>query len=300
MKKVTIVLGSSLLIIIGLISVFGLYMDSIFDMCGDEPLQTIQSPDGQFVGKLYVRNCGATTDYVTRVDLQGNTFLTKRSSKTVYAKEGYRNTIKISWVDDDHFLIETPYQEGIYPVPPWKGIAVEIRKVGTSVNHLSEEEEKLSESFCREVTSAREQGFYLNVVTNAWNSEWQQRSICFRKDGTDLLELAMHDGILGKQKITHYSQSYIGTIIGLTEKYNFQVNNKTSATEDLAAFGSCRESILFYSSVPNMNYSGWWIGSFCGSDEHPGGLGKTSSFWTNMEGSYVDFLNEVESLAGKK
>lgn len=38
-------------------------------LCGEELIQQSHSTDGEFVANVYVRNCGATTGYVTHVNL---------------------------------------------------------------------------------------------------------------------------------------------------------------------------------------------------------------------------------------
>jgi hypothetical protein len=39
-------------------------------LCGNEDEVRITSPDGKRVAHSYLRNCGATTDYVTMVDME--------------------------------------------------------------------------------------------------------------------------------------------------------------------------------------------------------------------------------------
>ena len=39
-------------------------------LCGNEDEVRVTSPDGKHVAHSYLRNCGATTDYVTMVDME--------------------------------------------------------------------------------------------------------------------------------------------------------------------------------------------------------------------------------------
>ena len=73
------------------------------DLCGDEELSSAVSPDGRYVARAFIRNCGATTAYVTRVDLANNRRWF-RNETAVYVAEAVRE-LKPVWPDSRHLVI---------------------------------------------------------------------------------------------------------------------------------------------------------------------------------------------------
>ncbi len=73
------------------------------DLCGDEELSSAVSPDGRYVARAFIRNCGATTAYVTRVDLANNRRWF-RNETAVYVEEAIRELTPV-WPDSRHLVI---------------------------------------------------------------------------------------------------------------------------------------------------------------------------------------------------
>jgi len=94
-------------------------------VCGDVTLSRVVSPDGRFVAELMERNCGATTDYARRVDLDrtGMSGLFVKS-ETVFVVEG-QVPVALSWARDARTL-EINHTGGTVfrNTPAWRGLRI--------------------------------------------------------------------------------------------------------------------------------------------------------------------------------
>jgi hypothetical protein len=64
-----------LLIAVGVIALLGAGLSLVlhFDrLCGEELMSEQTSPDGRHVAALMIRNCGATTDYASHINVRSN------------------------------------------------------------------------------------------------------------------------------------------------------------------------------------------------------------------------------------
>ncbi len=96
------------------------------DMCGDKAVSSAVSPDGRYIARAFVRNCGATTAYVTRVDLANNRRW-RRNETAVYVEEAVRE-VRPVWADSRHLVIIC---DGCGVFPPDRqldGIMVQYRR----------------------------------------------------------------------------------------------------------------------------------------------------------------------------
>jgi len=75
-------------------------------LCGDEDVRKAVSPDRRYIMRTFVRNCGVTTDYVTRVEITETRCLFA-CSLTPYTAHGYRTALA-SWQAADRVLVECP------------------------------------------------------------------------------------------------------------------------------------------------------------------------------------------------
>jgi len=93
------------------------------DLCGNEDRVSLPSPDGTRVAHSYLRNCGATTDYVTLVDLgrRGDT-----DGVTVYLLEGVHE-LELRWASPRELHIQCPTCPPRHPMaPPVDGVRVKV------------------------------------------------------------------------------------------------------------------------------------------------------------------------------
>jgi hypothetical protein len=81
----------------------------VFDPCGNEFVQEIPSPSGEYKVLIYLMNCGATVDYETEISVVGNNYQLKDQSGNVYRVESapFLYDLKVNWIDDQHVVIET-------------------------------------------------------------------------------------------------------------------------------------------------------------------------------------------------
>ncbi len=84
-------------------------------LCGEEPIYEETSPGGQYVAATMVRNCGATTSYVTHVNLRSSksSFKSGFLDGTIKAGEvatvgNYDGKVLFCWLSPRQFNIEYP------------------------------------------------------------------------------------------------------------------------------------------------------------------------------------------------
>jgi hypothetical protein len=72
-------------------------------LCGDTELEAVASPAGTFTAVAYTRDCGATTQFVTRVDMRTHGYKVSRSH-TVLIVEG-QPRLTLNWISDSSVRI---------------------------------------------------------------------------------------------------------------------------------------------------------------------------------------------------
>jgi hypothetical protein len=71
-------------------------------LCGNEDEVRVTSPDGKHVAHSYLRNCGATTDYVTVVDMETPG---RSNGINAYSADG-AHELTLRWASPQEFHIE--------------------------------------------------------------------------------------------------------------------------------------------------------------------------------------------------
>src|ERR1051325_9404381 len=79
---------------------------SLLDACDDRVVREVRSGDGKFVATLYVRNCGATTDYSSIVNLRpgGTRFNGYADDYIIFVAKGERD-IGIQWLNTNEVRV---------------------------------------------------------------------------------------------------------------------------------------------------------------------------------------------------
>ena len=96
------------------------------DLCGDEEIGSAISPGGSYVARAYVRNCGATTNYVTLVELANNRRWF-RNATPIYVLDGTAEPT-VAWQTATRLVIIC---DGCPPFPPdrrWDDVEVLYRR----------------------------------------------------------------------------------------------------------------------------------------------------------------------------
>jgi len=118
MKKYKSKLIGAVLIVLALIlliAIIGInkYFSGIDDLalCSESIMQERESPDQRYLATVYVRNCGATTDYVTHVNLQQSKKIAKPDSYGVIRSGQIWETtgkpkVQLIWKNDEKLDIE--------------------------------------------------------------------------------------------------------------------------------------------------------------------------------------------------
>lgn len=96
-------------------------------MCGNEILAEVPSPDEAYVATLFERNCGATAPFVRAVVIRekGDDFDGNDVERFIFTMRG-RDNIGISWVGIDHLEIARPERGNdiFKSEPSWLGIRI--------------------------------------------------------------------------------------------------------------------------------------------------------------------------------
>jgi hypothetical protein len=74
-------------------------------LCSDEQRQTVESPDHALKATYFVRNCGATTDYVSTVNLQSSREKFDGNDGRVFVAKG-EHGITLEWTGPQTLLVK--------------------------------------------------------------------------------------------------------------------------------------------------------------------------------------------------
>ncbi len=98
--------------------------------CADVKEESIASPDGKFTATLFVRNCGATTPYITHVSVVRNTWLPRDAfnmdNNIVFSIKN-KPAVELRWESGDSLLIRYTRVEGVQPsklAKQWGQVAI--------------------------------------------------------------------------------------------------------------------------------------------------------------------------------
>jgi hypothetical protein len=100
--------------------------------CGEDLITSVPSPDQKYMAAVFIRNCGATTPYVTHVNLRASNrpFAVTQAETivegTVFEKKG-REPVKLIWKDATHLLIQCPLTEVYEQHRTWKEVMLSYR-----------------------------------------------------------------------------------------------------------------------------------------------------------------------------
>ena len=92
-------------------------------LCGNEDDVRVASPDGKHVAHSYLRNCGATTDYVTMVDLEAPGY---SQAAMAYSADG-AHELTLRWTSPQELHIECHGCPPRHPTaPPIDGVTITV------------------------------------------------------------------------------------------------------------------------------------------------------------------------------
>jgi hypothetical protein len=72
--------------------------------CKDDQIGEVMSPDQKRVATIFVRNCGATTDFATRVEVRWRSS-DRADDDSVFGAEG-RPDVQVRWLDDKTLAVK--------------------------------------------------------------------------------------------------------------------------------------------------------------------------------------------------
>ncbi|MEN6620315.1 MAG: DUF5412 family protein [Smithella sp.] len=112
-KKIIIAI---LIVILLLIIGIALFIRSLPDLCGNEILTEVNSPNGKLKAITYERNCGATTAFSTHVAILPRNSNLEKDGKTILAADTARGKapagrgggpeVRIHWLSDTSLEVQ--------------------------------------------------------------------------------------------------------------------------------------------------------------------------------------------------
>jgi hypothetical protein len=94
--------------------------------CDDTVKGSFTSPNGTYIATVYERDCGATTDFTTHVNLRTKSAGFKGGRNVVFVSEG-KHAVGVEWQNDTTLRIECAdcAEDEIYGrTTSWKNVAV--------------------------------------------------------------------------------------------------------------------------------------------------------------------------------
>lgn len=124
MKPVKVVL---VLVAFGVIIAAAWFCASRFSFCyatEDTVQKRLASPDGKYTATVFERDCGATTDYSTMVNIQeGHLKRFNGDSGVVLVIKG-RTSVKLTWQDATSLVISCSSSEVFRKETKWKDVVI--------------------------------------------------------------------------------------------------------------------------------------------------------------------------------
>ena len=98
--------------------------------CDDTVKGSLTSPDGKCIATVYERDCGATTDFTTHVNLRTTSAGFEGGKNVVFVAKG-KHTVAIEWQNDVTLRVECTdcAENEIYAsTASWKNVAISYSK----------------------------------------------------------------------------------------------------------------------------------------------------------------------------
>lgn len=98
-------------------------VSSFDDMCGNDNLVEVVSPDGRLKAVTFRRDCGATTGYSTQLSiLPANRTLPNGGGNIFISRDDPEVTVR--WIDDHHLRISGDTQTQLLRLTEYQGIHI--------------------------------------------------------------------------------------------------------------------------------------------------------------------------------
>jgi hypothetical protein len=95
------------------------------NQCSDEIKKEVQSRNGKYIITLFERNCGATTDFSTIVNLRSKAGeFNGNKENNIFVMKG-KYDVEIKWEDDTHLKISYPKDSEVFKqMGMWREIKI--------------------------------------------------------------------------------------------------------------------------------------------------------------------------------
>lgn len=113
-------------VLIGLLGIAGLSGcdNGLFGDCADAVKARARSPDGQYVATVFERDCGATTDFSTHVELRNTDELLTSSKHVSILTIAGRVTVDVKWRTDRTLLVLFPKANIFAKLDSWQDVDI--------------------------------------------------------------------------------------------------------------------------------------------------------------------------------
>ena len=81
-------------------------------MCGNDPINTAISPDGEHVAITFIRNCGATTPFNTQVSILDMPGYLPNEAGNLFRVEG-KHPVSVRWESNEQLTIDRARAYGV-------------------------------------------------------------------------------------------------------------------------------------------------------------------------------------------
>ena len=127
------IIGLILVVLLGVGYYYFRYHFSLFGDCSRDAVSIVNSPDNIYQAELTIVNCGATTDYVTNVQLKNNQ--TKAFKDVVIISGKQDEKVKMNWSNKNllNFNFEGSSDKIFDSVNQFEDVKIELMENGTSI-----------------------------------------------------------------------------------------------------------------------------------------------------------------------
>jgi Family of unknown function (DUF5412) len=99
------------------------------NLCDNQLIEDVKSPNGKYTASVFERDCGATTPYIEIVSLHSSAakFDPENYDDWVFTVQG-RSKVKATWISDDKLQVSYTYTgEKLTQQEKWNGINITVK-----------------------------------------------------------------------------------------------------------------------------------------------------------------------------
>ena len=127
-RKIAVRLGTAVGIVAVLAGAGWMFLEWVeSDMCGNEVIEVVRSPDAKWDAVLFERSCGPTTGFSSQISLLEAGRGLRNRSGNIYVADGYPNDYTLQWVSNDLLEVSGGSGRRFKAETEYSGISVSYR-----------------------------------------------------------------------------------------------------------------------------------------------------------------------------